>query len=121
MWTYKQSTGEILDASGVVVGRGWAGQREGKNNPSLQHVHNVGPLPKGIYSIGKPYDSPHTGLYTMALTPDPSNEMFGRSEFRIHGAAYTNPELSSDGCIIQIHPVRQAIWESNDHDIQVVT
>lgn len=118
-WTYKQSTGEILDASSVVVGHGWSGQREGKNNPHFQDVHNIGPIPCGTYTIGEPYDSPHTGPYTMDLNPNPSNEMFGRSSFRIHGAAFLHPELSSEGCVIQIKPVRVAIWSSKDHTLEV--
>lgn len=121
MWTYKQSTGEILDASMVVVGRGWAGQREGKNNPLFESVPDIGPLPSGKYAIGEPYLNPKTGPYTMDLIPNPSNTMFGRSVFRIHGAAFLHPEFSSEGCIIQIKPVRVAIWTSGDHDLQVIT
>lgn len=45
----------------------------------------------------------------MNLAPFPENEMFGRSEFRIHGYAKVNPELSSHGCIVQVHDVRKHI------------
>jgi hypothetical protein len=120
MWTFSQSLGQLVDSTGVIVGRGWAGQGEGKNNPSLQTVPKVGPLPQGTYTINPPHDSSHTGPYTMDLTPDPSNEMFGRSEFRIHGASKSNPELSSEGCIVMPPAVRKAIWASSDHSIQVV-
>jgi hypothetical protein len=56
----------------------------------------------------------------MDLDPDPANEMFGRSAFRIHGAALENPELSSDGCIIQQRSVREAVWNSGDHQLEVI-
>jgi hypothetical protein len=58
MWTYKQSNGELLgqhdlNGSGHYVNFGWAGQREGKNNPAMQNVHNIGPLPVGTYTISE--------------------------------------------------------------------
>jgi hypothetical protein len=120
MWTFKQSTGAMSDVQGVLE-IGWAGQREGRNNPAMQSVHNEGPLPQGTYTIGEPHDSPHTGPYTMDLTPSLSNNMFGRSEFRIHGAALHDPDLSSDGCIIIPRPAREKIWESGDHELEVIS
>jgi Protein of unknown function (DUF2778) len=120
MWNFKQSTGQMRDAGGKEIAVGWAGQREGKNNPTMQGVAGVGPLPQGQYTIGEPHESPHTGPYTMDLTPDPSNNMLGRSVFRIHGAAFEHPELSSEGCIIMPRYVREMIWNSGDHTIEVV-
>lgn len=122
---YQQSTGKISlindDGSEQLFGTGWAGHSEGKNNPAMQCVKNTGPLPCGWYTIGQPYDNPHTGVYTMDLTPDSENDMCGRSLFRIHGAAFTNPEMSSDGCIIQIRMVREKIHNSGVTRLQVVT
>jgi len=120
MWTFSQSLGHLLDSSGVIVGQGWAGQLAGKNNPTMQDVPKIGPLPQGTYSIGPPHDSPRTGPYTMDLVPDPTNQMFGRSDFRIHGAAKKSPELSSEGCIVMPPAVRKTIWASGDHTIQVI-
>jgi hypothetical protein len=57
----------------------------------------------------------------MPLTPDPSNEMFGRSAFFIHG---DNPQLNhtaSDGCIILIRPLRADISNSGDDDLIVTS
>lgn len=119
MWTFEQATGRISNGSFSFEG-GWAGQREGKNNPTMEAVSKTGPLPVGAYTIGEPHDSPHTGPYTMDLTPDPSNHMFGRSDFRIHGAAKENPELSSEGCIILPRTVREHIWTSGDMLLSVV-
>lgn len=120
MFTFQQSKGLIWSADGKIRSIGWAGQRDGKNNPIMQDVSKTGPLPCGTYTIGEPHDSPHTGKYTMDLTPDPTNNMFGRADFRIHGAAFENPELSSEGCIIQPRPVREAIWASGDRRLQVI-
>ena len=120
MWTYQQSTGKLQSPTGVITTFGWAGQREGKNNPVMQNVPKVGPLPQGLYTIGDPHTSPNTGPYTMNLTPDPSNDMFGRDDFRIHGAAEEHPELSSEGCIVQPREIRENIWNSGDSTIEVI-
>lgn len=119
MWTFAQTSGDLTAADGTVYRGGWAGHSEGRNNPKYQDVANMGPLPQGRYTIGNPYDNPHTGPYTLDLTPDPGNTMFGRSLFRIHGAAFTHPDMSSDGCIIEPRDVREKIHASGDTDLQV--
>lgn len=50
--TYRQSTGELLDANGVVIGVGYSGSPAGKNNPAMQNVVDVGPIPQGTYHVG---------------------------------------------------------------------
>lgn len=122
MYTFKQSTGEFFDYDGTLLGKGVAGQGAGLNNPAMQDVHNIGPLPRGTYSIGTPYTHPHLGPLTFNLTPDPSNEMFGRSSFRIHGFASVHPELSSEGCITQHHDVRAYVAShlSTQSQVEVV-
>ncbi len=120
MYTYYQSTG-VLERDGVLVLNCYAGHGDGINNPSLQDQHDVGPLPQGNYTMTALVDSPHTGIATIILDPDPNNEMFGRSGFRIHGDNGLGNRTASDGCIIAGHaPDRTAIWNSEDHDLQVV-
>jgi len=121
MWTYEQETGLLRDASMAWIARGYSGaEPDGKNNPALQNVPKVGPIPRGEYQIGVPYDSAHTGKYTMSLTPAPANEMFGRDDFRMHGDSIEHPGTASEGCIIMPRPVRERVWNSNDHRLQVV-
>jgi hypothetical protein len=118
-WTYQISSGTLLDPTGATVGHGYAGHGEGLNNPALCNVRDVGPLPQGTYTIGQPINDNQVGVFAMPLTPDPSNEMFGRSAFFIHG---DNPELNhtaSDGCIILIHPIRVQIAASTDNTLIV--
>lgn len=119
MWTFQQSTGNIWQDERIKW-LGWAGQGKGLNNPAMQDQPGIGPLPEGLYTIGEPHDSPHTGPYTMDLTPDPSNTMFGRSDFRIHGAAKVNPELSSEGCVVMPRAVREKISTSGDKNLTVI-
>jgi hypothetical protein len=114
---YSQSTGQLWevmeDGSTQLLGTGWAGNNEGKNNPAMQDVHDVGPLPRGLYYIGPPLRESYLGPYAMPLSPHPNNQMFGRDGFYIHGAAM-DPEKrgqESRGCIVQMHDVRVNLWD----------
>lgn len=118
MWVYEQRTGRLFADSGVLVGVGYAGTSHGRNNPEMQNVIDVGPLPCGDYVIGPAYDHPRLGPVTMNLTPDPANAMFGRDDFRIHG---NNPENDASlGCIVQDRLVRKRVNTSTDKWLRVV-
>ena len=117
MWVYSQRTGE-LHHNGKLMGTGYAGTGKGRNNPDMQHVRAIGPLPRGFYTIGKAYKHPKLGPICMNLEPDTTNEMFGRSLFRIHGNNKEND--ASLGCIIQNPTVRNLIDLSGDKRLQVV-
>jgi len=125
--TYSQSTGRLTTESlspispGQLIGVGYSGAGEGKNDPSFDDVVDVGPLPAGHYKIGAPEDmegGPH-GPFVLPLTPDPANEMFGRSGFLIHGDT-DPPGNASEGCIILPREVREAIAASPDKHLEVV-
>jgi len=105
---YEQASGKLFDEHGLI-GVGWAGHSAGRNNPAMQDVKDVGPLPIGFYTIEDPVSGTHLGPLAFPLTPDPSNQMFGRGGFYIHGAEQLHPEMSSDGCIIQGRAVREYI------------
>ena len=117
---YIQKTGEIFDIKGNLLGTGYSGHGIGKNNPEMQDVKNVGPIPKGRYQIGEKYDSKHTGPFTIILIPDPKNNMFGRSGFRIHGDSIVAPGTASEGCIILSRNIREIIYENKGKYILVV-
>jgi hypothetical protein len=129
MWTYDIKTGKLAH-NGVYVATGWAGHNikdgiQGKNNPDAVNVKGIGPLPPGKYTVGQPYDSPHTGPYTLPLEPSLENEMYGRDEFKIHGFQVgTDPNdpynPSSDGCIVQSRTTRNQIGNSPDKELEVI-
>lgn len=127
-WVYRQSTGELLKPDGTRHAFGFAGQREGLNNPAKQDVKNTGPLPIGDYTMSGWIDNdPHLGMCVIVLTPLPSNSMFGRSAFRIHGARSVERSglnaflTSSEGCVcIGDCVTRRAIWNSTDKVLRVV-
>lgn len=120
MWTYQQSTGNLTNAAGQLVGTGYSGSPAGKNDPTQQCLPDVGPIPRGNYSIGTPEDTMAHGPYAMPLTPDPTNSMCGRSGFLIHGDSIEHPGAASEGCIILARNFRTQIWTSGDHQIQVI-
>jgi hypothetical protein len=109
MLFYNRQPGELTDTtSNVTLDGFYAGMNLGKNNPAMQDVHNVGPLPAGIYTIGQlmihPPGDPlrHLGP-CMSLTPDPANVMFGRSGFFFHLDNPAHVGASSDGCIVAMN------------------
>ena len=122
MWSYRQSDGELRDGAGAHAATGYSGAGHtaatGRNNPDMQGVSNKGPIPRGRYRIGAPHTSDHTGPYTMNLDAEPGTDTLGRSAFRIHGNDAQDD--ASHGCIIMARFVRTRIWESGDHEIEVV-
>ena len=118
---YRQSTGELFadDVTVEPLGVGYSGSPAGKNDPALQNVKDVGPIPQGRYTIGPPFDAPVQGELTMRLTPDSENEMFDRDDFLIHGDT-TPPGFASKGCIILPRGVRELIASSPDKTLRVI-
>lgn len=120
MWTYTQKTG-WLSKEGKNVYHGYSGAGEGKNNPAMENVHEVGPIPCGRYSIGAPFNTDSHGPYVLRLTPDPHNIMFGRAGFLIHGDSIKAPGTASQGCIILPRNAREMIHQSGDNELEVVS
>jgi len=102
----------------VVNTRGYAGTGAGRNNPMLESVRDVGPLPGGEYAIGPAYNSRRTGQMTLPLTPSEDNEMFGRSLFRIHGDDAEHD--ASTGCIVVGPEARKSIKDAGGGTLKVV-
>jgi len=125
---YSQLTGRIYGTYDTLLGVGYAGgdkgnDPEGVNNPAMQGVPNSGPLPCGFYVMGAPYDHPTCGEFFIPLTPNPTNRMFGRGGFGIHGDLIDAPgqHKASDGCIILSRDVREILAASIDHDLKVIS
>lgn len=71
---------------------------QGRNNINMVSKIGVGPIPPGLYKMGKSYDNPHLGPCTINLDPIAHTITFGRSLFRIHGNNLSND--ASHGCIV---------------------
>jgi hypothetical protein len=110
---------------GILVATGYAGGNEGKNpegknNPEMQNIPLVGPLPVGLYTLGEPVPQSHLGPFAIPLIPDPANDMHGRGSFYMHGDRTDAPGDASEGCIIMSRAIRDKVWASDDHEVQVV-
>ena len=99
---------------------GYSGHGEGLNNPAMQDIKGVGPIPKGTYTIGEAFHHPTKGPCVMRLTPHPDNEMFGRDGFLLHGDNFALNHTASDGCIIQGLDARTSISASTDKTLVVL-
>lgn len=119
MHTYSQSTGNWWDEKGELLATGYSGHGEGKNNPNLQAIRNVGPIPRGLYTIGQPRDSANVGHFALPLTPV-DHDALGRTNFLIHGDSKTSPGAASHGCIILSRSIRMMIHDRNDRILKVI-
>lgn len=124
---YRQCNGEFLilevDDGGqervVYDARGYAGRHDGRNRAELEDVRNVGPLPRGRYSVEV---AEHRRFRPPAfrLSPFPQNLMHGRSGFWIHGDSMVSPGNASSGCIVLDRPAREAVAYYEVSTLEVV-
>jgi hypothetical protein len=115
MWVYEQSSGQLSQRVAI----GYSGLEEAKNQPDLQDVKDRGPIPRGRWSVGAPFDGGSHGPYCLRLTPTPETVTHGRGGFLVHGDSISAPGTASHGCIILPRAVRERIWNSGDHDLEV--
>ena len=121
MWTFRVKEGELLHAD-AHRGFGYSGAGAGKNNPDFEHIHDVGPIPRGLWLIeGPPTDTLTHGPYVLRLTPTIHTETFGRCGFLIHADSIIIPGSASMGCVILAKFIRIEVWESKDREFMVVT
>lgn len=119
-WTYAQKTGE-LQQDGKDVGTGYSGFGAGKNNPVMESVHSVGPIPVGKWTIiGPPANTAEHGPCVLTLRPAMETNTFGRDGFLMHGDSRESPGCASHGCVIMPRPVREQVWKSGDTALEVV-
>ena len=117
-WQYHQQTGK-LTRNGRDVGVGYSGSAQGKNNPALEALPNVGPIPRGRYRISPPRLHPTKGPITMSLVPV-NHGALGRTRFLVHGDSMSHPGSASEGCIVLSRSVRLIMATSGDTDLEVV-
>ncbi len=120
-WRFERYTGQLFSPSGNLFGIGYSGRDSGMNTPQYENVHDVGPIPKGVWDIGEFFDDPGgKGPCVAHLTPEPGFETFGRDGFMIHGDNSERNHTASEGCIILGPQQRLAISCSADKKLVVV-
>jgi len=119
MWTFEQASGRLLK-DGILIGCGYSGFGEGKNNPAMEAICDVGVIPCGLWAIcGPPYNTAEHGPYVLRLEPDSAT--YGRTGFLMHGDSIEHPGEASKGCIIMDRITRTRVYQSGDTKLLVVS
>jgi hypothetical protein len=106
VWVYHQSSG-ALHSDGQLIATGYAGTAEGRNNPAMEMVRSIGPLPAGLYAIRPAIDRhPTMGPRVIPLVPV-NHDCLGRNSFYVHGD--NDDHDASRGCPIFPRAIRLAI------------
>lgn len=119
-WTFQQSTGALTAPDGTLVGHGYSGNGPDLDNPAAQGVIDHGPIPQGGWIIGTFADRPVVGEFAAPLTPCEDTDTLGRSGFYVHGDNPAMDHTASDGCVVLLRPLREAIAISGDRLLRVV-
>src|SRR4051812_39777967 len=103
MYCYIQSSGKVYyQGPGYtnLIAQGYSGYGDHKNNPDSQCFQDLGPIPRGIWTIGLLEDFTTSGGQIihncLRLTPQPATNVCQRSGFWIHGGNASG--TSSEGC-----------------------
>eukprot|EP00035_Acanthoeca_spectabilis_P005371 m.112947 g.112947 ORF g.112947 m.112947 type:complete len:144 (+) comp12994_c0_seq1:851-1282(+) len=129
-WRYSQRSGE-LTSSDARLSRpvtGYAGHGEGVNNPAMEHMTDIGPLPKGRYKVTAIYRthddrraagfSKNLGPVVVHLEPQGGTETHNRGHFRVHGDNSRGDRSASNGCIIMPRAVREKFRVDDILDVE---
>jgi hypothetical protein len=109
-WKYHSDTGVLESPTGFKLGDGYSGNGAGLNNPAMENDPDVGPIPRGSWTINPFFDDPDgKGPVVAHLTPADSTETFGRAGFMIHGDNSALNHSASEGCIVAPRFIRDQI------------
>lgn len=105
---YQVATGRFMDAAGPLLYRCYSGKfGPARDNPDAEAEPNRGPIPRGRWMMGKPYNSAKVGPLAIPLLPAAETSTFGRSAFLIHGDNAAGD--ASEGCIVAPRPLRHML------------
>ena len=108
-WTYSQSTGVLFNHSTNQSWQCYSGHGDGLNNPQLQDLVMVGPIPQGSWEVVEIASDLKTGPVTWFLewmAPIWSYPGRDKGSFRVHGDNAEVNHTASDGCVIAPHDCR---------------
>ena len=110
---YSVSYGEMFLLGGqsdkLLLGKGYSGYREYRNNAAYETRKALGPIPRGQWLLRQAQAHPRLGPVCIGLEPQDVPNLAGRSEFFIHGDNVRGDFSASTGCIILARGAREAI------------
>lgn len=109
---YSQSDGLLFledgDGNRALLARGYSGRGLDRDNPASEAKAGRGPIPRGVWAVGRAIHHPRLGPLVFSLAPF-GHDAYGRSEFFIHGDNAAADKSASDGCIVIGRSARECI------------
>jgi hypothetical protein len=134
VWQLDYSTGFVSKDTLIVDRDTYSGKwPEGFNNPAMQNIHNVGPLPLGDWEIsGPPFDDAKHGKYILRLAPKKGTETYKRTGFLWHGKPVIPEGINlllpspfictgSEGCLCSSPVTRTRVYQSGDTFLRTIS
>ena len=125
MWIWRVREGRMYqtmpDGSEQARWSGYSGAPGAINDPAKQDRHSLGPIPIGVYVIGKERETTENhGPVVLPLSAMAGSETFGRNGFLVHGDSIQSPGQASHGCIILARAAREEMASSTDRLLVVL-
>lgn len=121
-FAYNQSHPKMLHDGHPIMGAPlYSGHGAGLNNPAMEALADIGPIPAGQWKIIR-WDDHHAdkGPIVAVLQPVGHNA-HGRTGFLVHGDNPLGNNSASHGCIIASLAIRQVMRESGETDLLVIS
>lgn len=116
---YYQKTG-LITLFSKLIGVGYSGHGDGLNNPKLDTVVAVGPIPSGLWEITDWTITGHDkGPLVATLRAIALDKDSHRAGFLIHGDNKQQDHSASHGCIVASYSIRKQLFQSNQTKLLV--
>ncbi len=122
MFTYNSLHPRLLRDGKPIVGAPlYSGYGPGLNNPAMEAVPDIGPIPAGEWQIMVWHDHYEDKGPCVAQLEPVGHNAHGRTGFLIHGDNAAQNHTASHGCIIAGPSIRAAMREAGDTDLIVTS
>ena len=108
---YAVNTGQMYLRAGedtLEIDRGYSGYKEYRNSVRFEKAKLLGPIPRGVWTVGFGQAHPRLGPQAIPLEIE-EGDIFGRSGFFIHGENGFVNFTASTGCIVLGRSARDCI------------
>lgn len=122
-FVYRQIQHDFTHAGTIppAAPKTYSGHDAGLNNPAMEAVHDVGPIPAGNWRIVQWHDTYEDKGPVVAQLEPVGHDAHGRSGFLIHGDNALGNFSASHGCIIAPRIVRDVLKSTGDTELEVIS